>query len=103
MFSFFAVLIIISDYFFLIVFCSCFMGTRLHASFRVVQEVSQCFIPYILLCLLFNIFYVGFFHFPNLKISRDASRLGMYLQVCCVVPVTSFADHFGFGKATSHV
>lgn len=79
---FFTVLIInISGYFFLIVFCA-FHGTRLHASFRVFQEVSQCFIPLSLVVQLFNMFHVRFFHFSNLKISRDASRLGMHLQVC---------------------
>lgn len=54
---------------------------RLHASFRVFQEVSLCFIFHHLLCNLSIMFHVRFFLLSNLKISRDTSRLGIYQKV----------------------
>jgi len=73
------------------------METRLCASFRVFQGVSQCFIPYHL-CNLFNMFHVGFFQFSNLKISIQTWHTPARV-LCEFYP----PHHCGFSKAHPQV
>lgn len=78
MFGFFAVLIIISGYFFLSVLFL-FHGRQ---SFMHSSEYFKKFLKVIshhLLCNIPNMFHVGVFLLSSLKISRDASRLGVHL------------------------